>query len=346
VDLPSTIAEAQVNPEFYINLLDTISDGVYFVTRDRHITYWNGGAARITGYGVDEVLGHSCSEGILRHVDDAGRQLCLHGCPLAAVMNDGRPRERQVYLHHKDGHRVPVTVRGQALRDPDGAIVGSVEVFSTRADNPHADRRRVGDDDSLDSVTGLLPRRFGEMHLQTLMQAVAEEATTLGVLYIDADHFKIVNDTFGHSTGDRVLRMVGQSLANGLRRGDVPIRWGGEEFLALLPGTDRSGLLATAERVRMLVENSWIQKGDVQVRVTVSVGAAMAVPTETVDQLVDRADRFMYDSKRNGRNRVTTDTGELTNEADRPNVGTCIPWEMGDLNASDGFGPIEVDIAR
>ena len=185
--------------------------------------------------------------------------------------------------------------------------MGSVEVFQ-RGSNPTPSIDGPSKDDSLDPVTGLPPRRFGELHLQTLMRAVAERATTLGVLYIDADHFKDVNDTFGHKTGDDVLRMVGQSLANGLRRGDVPVRWGGEEFLALLPGTDQAGLHATAERVRMLVENSWIQKGEVQVRVTVSVGATMAIPTETADDLVDRADRFMYASKRGGRNRVTTDT--------------------------------------
>jgi len=316
-----------VDKRFYQDLLDQISDGVYFVNLDRRITYWNAGAERITGYGADEVLGHSCSEGLLRHVNDSGRQLCLHGCPLAAVMKDGQPREAHVYLHHKDGHRVPVRVRGQALRDPEGKIVGSVEVFSTRAANPYADRRRVLKDDSLDPVTGLALRRFGELHLQTLMRAVAEQETTLGVLYIDADHFKDVNDTFGHKTGDEVLRMVGRSLANGLRRGDIPARWGGEEFLALMPGTDKAGLHATAERVRMLAENSWIQKGDVQVRVTVSVGATMAVPAETPDDLVDRADGFMYASKRAGRNRVTTDTGELISKAGQPILGTTIPWE-------------------
>ena len=317
-----------MDKEFYQDLLDQISDGVYFVDRDRRITYWNGGAERITGYSAEEVLDHSCSEGILRHVTGTGRQLCLDGCPLAAVMHDGKPREAHVYLHHKDGQRVPVTVRGQALRDPNRQIVGSVEVFSTRVANPYAGRRRVRKDDSLDPVTGLAPRRFGEMHLQTLMRAVAERATTLGVLYIDADHFKDVNDTFGHKTGDEVLRMVGQSLANGLRRGDIPVRWGGEEFLALLPGTDEAGLLATAERVRMLAENSWIQKGEVQVRVTVSVGATMAVPTESADDLVERSDTFMYASKRGGRNRVTTDTGELKSDADRPILGTAAPWEM------------------
>jgi len=157
-------------------------------------------------------------------------------------------------------------VRGQALRSPDGTIVGSVEVFSSRLSNPYLGQRRVRKDDSLDPVTGLPARRIGELHLQTLMQAVAERTTTLGVLYIDADHFKNVNDTFGHRTGDEVLRMVGQSLANGLRHGDIPVRWGGEEFLALLPGTDQVGLHATAERVRMLAENSWIQAASVNAR--------------------------------------------------------------------------------
>jgi diguanylate cyclase (GGDEF)-like protein/PAS domain S-box-containing protein len=317
-----------VDKKFYQNLLEQMSDGVYFVTLDRRITYWNSGAERITGYSAGEVLGHSCSEGILRHVTGKGRQLCLHGCLLAEVMKDGKPRQSQVYLHHKDGQRFPVTVHGQALRDRDGKITGSVEIISTRGANPFAGEYRDLKDDSLDSVTGMAARRFGELHLNTLMRAVAEQETSLGVLYLDGDHFKDVNDTFGHKTGDEVLRMVGQSLANGLRRGDIPVRWGGEEFLALLPGTDEAGLLAAAERVRMLTENSWIQKGEAQVRMTVSVGATMALPTESADDLVDRADGLMYASKHAGRNRVTTDAGPLVSHAERPLVGTALPWKM------------------
>lgn len=313
--------------KFYQDLLDKMSDGVYFVNTDRIITYWNSGAERISGYSADEVLGHSCAEGLLRHVTDSGQQLCRRGCPLLAVMADGEPREADVFMHHKDGHRVPITVRGQALRSPDGQIVGSVEVFHTRGTNPYAALRRDRVDDSLDTVTGLAPRRFGELQLSALTQAVAEQTTTLGVLYVDADHFKDVNDTFGHKTGDDVLRMVGQSIVNGLRRSDIPVRWGGEEFLALMPGTNQAGLRAAAERVRMLVENSWIQRGEVQVRVTISVGATMAVPTETGDDLIDRADRLMYASKQGGRNRVTTDTGALISNADRPILGTAVPWE-------------------
>jgi PAS domain S-box-containing protein len=98
---------------FYQDLLDQISDGVYFVTPQRRITYWNAGAERLTGYNAHEVLGRSCAEGILRHVDNAGQQLCLRGCPLAAVMEDGKSREALVYLQHKDGHCVPVMVLGR-----------------------------------------------------------------------------------------------------------------------------------------------------------------------------------------------------------------------------------------
>lgn len=321
-----------MNNEFYQDLLDQIADGVFYVNREGRVTYWNSGAEGIIGYSSYEVLGHSCSEAILSQVDAAGGQLGLHGGPLAAVMKDGHRRESHVYLHHKDGQRVPVIVRDQALRDPDGTIVGAVEVFSTRVANPYARQRRVRGDGSLDPITGLAPRSFGELHLQTLMRAVAQRATTLGMLYVDVDHFKDVNDTFGHKTGDDVLRMVGQSLANGLRHGDIPIRWGGDKFLVLLLGTNRAGLNVVAERARMLVENSWIQKGEVQARVTASVGATMAIPTETADDLVDRADLFMYASKRDGRNRVTTDTGALTIEAVRPILGKV---NHGDHDGSD-----------
>jgi len=174
---------------------------------------------------------------------------------------------------------------------------------------------------------------------------VGEQVITLGVLFIDADHFKDVNDTFGHKTGDAVLRMVAKSTASGLRSADIPFRWGGEEFLVLLPGADEVGLYTTAERIRTLIENSWIQEGEAQARVTVSIGATMALPTETADDLVDRADRLMYASKNGGRNRVTGDAGELTSTAERPLLGSAIPWEMPGEVDLDGFGAGVAEVA-
>jgi len=320
------------------NLLERVSDGIYFVTRDRRITYWNRGAEQIAGYTAEAVVGSSCAEGLLRHVNEAGRQLCLHGCPLAGVMKDGVPRTAEVYLHHKDGHRVPITVRSEPIRDETGAIVGAAEIFTSRrpVDSAPVDRRQ--DDGSVDPVTGVAARRIGELHLESLLRAVAEGKRSLGILFMDVDHFKSVNDTFGHRVGDEVLRMVAKSMASSVRTDDLVVRWGGEEFLALLPGVDSNSLEAAAERVRMLVEHSWIQQADVQVQVTVSIGATLATAADTEESPVDRADGFMYSSKSAGRNLVTSDRGTLTCNADPPLLGTQLPWQMPGVVDVDGFG--------
>ncbi len=318
-----------MDEEVYRTILEQMEDGVYFVDRDRRITYWNAGAEHLTGYSAADVLDHSCSEGILRHVSESGHQLCLSGCPLAGVMKDGKARDAQVYLHHKRGHRVPVEVKGSAIRDPDGTIIGSVEVFHRRPSTRFAQisPRERQEDAYIDPLTDLGNRRFALAQVEPVMAAVHTGVTSMGLIFIDIDHFKSVNDEHGHATGDAVLRMVGQSLANGLRSTDYPIRWGGEEFLAILPGTTDEGLEISAERLRMLVEHSWIQAGEEQIRVTISAGIAMARVDETFDELLDRADRLMYSSKKAGRNVVSSDAGQLARVGEAPIVGVGRPWE-------------------
>lgn len=312
----------------YRAILDQMSEGVYFVDRERRITYWNPGAEHITGYLAQDVIGHSCADGILRHVTESGHQLCISGCPLAAVMKDGNSRTANVFLHHKAGHRVPVTVKGQAIHNDAGEIVGSVELFHARSATRFADPESGSraDDAFIDVLTGIGNRRFGEANLEPILAAVHANLTTLGVIFLDVDHFKRVNDTYGHRTGDAVLRMVGQNLANGLRAGDFPARWGGEEFIALMPGAEQKSLERAAERLRMLVENSWIQQGEDQIRVTVSVGAVLAEPGESGADVIERADRLMYASKKAGRNLVTTVHGQLERPRERPLHGNIAPW--------------------
>src|SRR5512138_2173073 len=118
---------------FYKNVIDNLYDGVYFVDRDRRITYWNKGAERITGYTAEHSIGRRCRDNLLNHVTANGIPLCQEHCPLAAVMEDGQEREAEVFLHHADGYRVPVLVRGAPLRDESGNIIGAVESFSNNA---------------------------------------------------------------------------------------------------------------------------------------------------------------------------------------------------------------------
>jgi diguanylate cyclase (GGDEF)-like protein len=194
-----------------------------------------------------------------------------------------------------------------------------LELFKLRASNRFADgvAELSSPDYQRDLVSGLGDRRFGDSRLNAALQD-ASEGGTLGLLFLDIDNFKDVNDTLGHPTGDRVIHMVGQTLANSVRASDVPVRWGGEEFLVLLPGVTPEELETSAERIRMLVENSFLSHSGGVLQVTVSVGAAMAFPGEGPVALVERADRLMYASKRSGRNRVTSEAGLVPRASSQP----------------------------
>src|SRR5512144_2150757 len=116
--------------DFYKDIIDNLYDGIYFVDRERVITYWNKGAERITGYASTQTVGRSCRDNLLNHVTANGVQLCLNSCPLAAAMEDGKDREAEVFVHHANGYRVPIVVRASPIRDKDGNIIGAVESFS------------------------------------------------------------------------------------------------------------------------------------------------------------------------------------------------------------------------
>ena len=290
-------------------LLDCLFDGVYFVDTNRRITYWNSGAERISGYKKSEVIGACCANNLLRHIDSDGRELCLDGCPLAATIVDGKSRESSVFLHHKLGHRVPVSIRTTPVRDDYGVIVGAVEIF---CDNSNSllilhEFEKLKQEAYLDALTGVGNRRYGEMILSTRIFDWYTHSIPFGILFLDIDHFKLFNDTYGHKTGDDVLVMVGKSISNLLRKMDVIARWGGEEFVVILPGASNVVVKSVSERIRILIENSFIMAGDIKLSVTVSIGGTMSRADDTVESIVSRADEFMYLSKNGGRNRVTMD---------------------------------------
>jgi diguanylate cyclase (GGDEF)-like protein/PAS domain S-box-containing protein len=289
------------------NLLESLFDGVYYVDRNRKITVWNAAAERITGFTKAEVLGHCCADNILRHIDEQGHELCVEGCPLAACMQDGKVRETTIYLHHKQGHRVPATVRVSPVRDAAGGIIGCVEVFS---DNSSAQQiihelESLKKEVYLDSLTGVGNRRYAEMILKTRFYEWQTHGVPYGVIFLDIDYFKRFNDTYGHKTGDEVLTMVSKTMTNLLRRMDAVARWGGEEFVVILQNINGAFLKDAAERLRIFIERSFLMVAETPLTVTASLGVTLVCPTDTQESVVARADQLMYASKTAGRNRVT-----------------------------------------
>jgi len=296
-----------MSDDLYKRVLDSLYDGVYFVDPDRRITYWNSGAERITGYRSDEAVGRRCQDNFLVHVDDRGNSLCLNGCPLSWTMANGQPQEAEVYLQHKDGYRVPIIVRATPIRDGTGRVVGAVEVFSdnTRVAAMTDVNKELRQLSLLDPLTEVGNRRFLEQQLIARLDEQDRYGWRVGVLVVDVDNFKEINDRNDHIIGDRVLRMVARTLVNGIRSFDIVGRWGGDEYIALIVNVDEEQLHTVAEKLRRLIESSGLTEGEETIRVTVSVGGVLAAAGENPEAVIRRADRLMLASKAAGRNRVT-----------------------------------------
>ncbi len=303
------MAELILDDAAYREILDNFSEGVYFLDPDRVITYWNKGAEKITGYSSAEVLGKSCADNLLVHVDGQGRQLCLEGCPLAATMGDGLERSAEVFLHHKEGHRVAVKVTSMPLFNDRGEVMGAVEIFSDNSEKVAAleQIRELQEATLRDGLTGIGNRVYCEMTLENRLSEFARYGWRFGVLFLDIDHFKAVNDQFGHAAGDRVLRMVARTLSSSIRNFDFLGRWGGEEFVVILAQVDEDLLRRVAERTRILVERSFSSHQGLVINPTVSMGGTIVRQGDSSEDIVARADALMYQSKKNGRNRVTLD---------------------------------------
>lgn len=157
---------------------------------------------------------------------------------------------------------------------------------------------------SIDSLTGLKNRRAFIEQARIEVARSSRYRTPLGLILLDVDHFKAINDGRGHAAGDRVLAALGDHLNQQLRTPDVAARWGGEEFVLLLPSTDLGGVKVVGERVRATIEARVIQHESAIIPVSVSLGATAYVPGESLEAFLDRADRAMYAAKAGGRNRV------------------------------------------
>ncbi len=300
----------KIDPAIPPDILEYLYDGVYILGRDRKIEYWNQAAGRISGYPSAEALGKSCHDHILTHLNEEGQNICHTPlCPIDQAFSDGKTHDAQAYLQHKEGHRVPVEIRTIPILDARGETARVVEVFREHL-LPEATRQRIAELEKLaliDSLTGLANRRFAEITIQSRLAETQRNIWPFGLLFLDIDNFKGINDSFGHDAGDRTLMMIAKTLINTLRPYDFVSRWGGEEFVVLIVNVNREKLLRVAEKLRLFMEKSTFPLGGTRRRVTVSIGGTLARPEDTPESLVKRADQAMYRGKQAGGNRVQID---------------------------------------
>jgi diguanylate cyclase len=158
-----------------------------------------------------------------------------------------------------------------------------------------------------DQLTGIPNRKAFDNELQESVDRAIESGEPLSLVMCDIDHFKAFNDTWGHQTGDQVLRLVANCLSENVKGRDTAARYGGEEFVVILPQTELAGAVNLANQIRAKVESKKLVKkstGDILGIITISCGVTQYDPKETLEEFVRRTDECLYAAKRNGRNRV------------------------------------------
>lgn len=302
-------SELHRTTDLYKKTLDCLYDGVYVTDTRRIIIYWNRAAEQLTGYTAAEVTGHRCADNILVHVDDRGTCLCENACPLAETLLDGEMREADVFLHHKEGHRVPVSIRVSPITDARGVVMGAVEVFSDNSEKLTAmEMAALFHDMSLtDDLTHVGNRRLSEISLLAKLDEMQEKGWLFGAALLGMDNLEAVNDRYGPGSGDLMLQVTARTVKGSLRSFDFIGRWGGGEFLLLFSNVrTEEDLLRLAERCRVLVQAShFLSPGGEWVYPTACLGATLSLPGDTMEPLTERLFRALTTAKKTaGRNSV------------------------------------------
>jgi PAS domain S-box-containing protein/diguanylate cyclase (GGDEF)-like protein len=287
------------DPNIYRAVLENLSTGVYLVDEDRRIVFWNDGAERISGFLRQDVVGRLCRENMLVHCDEHNSVLCGEACLLIDTMRDGRAREVDVYLRHKDGYRVPVRVRAVPIRDQDGVIIGAAESFDERFIAPDPSCRLINPsaEVGVEGATGLPAQDWMSVQLGESLAQFAERQTPFGILRIRIDQLHDWQGRGGRQVVNVMLRAVAQTLRSLLPPADLLGRWGEDGFLAIVAYAD-SGRLEKAGACLIKIVNCVAIKwwGD-YLPIKASLGSAVVNPGDTPESILQRAEETLEHSR-------------------------------------------------
>lgn len=290
----------RADPARYAELVRNVSAyGIYILDRQGLIQSWNRGAANITGYAERDVLGKPYE---MVFSESGVRE----GQPLKTITyarTHGHCRDDQ-NRRKRSGEEFTASITLDAVRNERGEIKAYIEVFHDVTEQKRREDR-LYQRATRDPLTGLFNRgHFTEMATLEIDRA-RRFSEPLSVALLDIDHFKKINDSFGHEAGDKVIVSLATTVAQGMRKIDFIGRIGGEEFAVMLPRANKEPAVEAMQRLRLKLAQQRVRVLDKDIVFTVSIGVATLRPTtKDLAELLRNADAALYKAKREGRNRV------------------------------------------
>jgi diguanylate cyclase (GGDEF)-like protein/PAS domain S-box-containing protein len=283
-------------------VLEALPLAVYVVNREGKIILWSAGAEQVTGYLRQDVLGRMREEELWEQPPGAQEQQLS---PLGA-QREGHPAGALLSLRSKSGRFIPVELQSVPLRDDMGKVLGTAKVFQPVCGTESAAPRqqKLAAFGALDGLTGLLNHSMIQAHLHESLSLYALYPVPFSVLFYSVDNLPNLRDRYGQAAVDAILRIVAQTIENGLHQTDFVGRWLEDEFLVILPECGEDDVLKVGERLKRLVQHAGLRWwGDV-LYVTVSIGATIVHDNDTVSSIVSRAEEALRESHGAGGNRV------------------------------------------
>jgi diguanylate cyclase (GGDEF)-like protein/PAS domain S-box-containing protein len=287
------------DPEIYRDILDALQIGVSVLDVQKQIIFWSDGAEHITGYSRIDVLGHSCTSSILQHCDQASCEMCGEKCPLAAVLHDAKPVEATTFIHHKEGHRIPVYAWAIPLRDKHGSIIGIIQTFEeeSAANSPHLNDRSMRERGSLDETTGLPNQAMMQSHLRETVGRFVELQVPFSVICVEPREIGQFRARCGQEAGNCILQVLARTLRNTVWSTDYVGCWTEGRFLVILSGCGEVALRAVAGRIMRMMASATIKWWGEELSVKVALGRTCAVEGDTIKSVLERAQRVQHDEE-------------------------------------------------
>lgn len=291
--------EMEAHNKLLVAALEAAANGIVITDKDANIKWVNPAFDRLTGYHLGEVIGRKPSELISSGMQDAAFYRAMWDKLLT-----GEHWRGEVVNKHKDGTLYYEDLSISPVKNNQGEIINFIGIKENISERKTLEEmlQKLANTDPL---TGLFNRRVFLHHLDQEANRVSRLGGSAVLLMLDLDFFKHVNDTYGHATGDEVLKEFADIIRRNTRNIDVSARFGGEEFVILLPSTRQRDALIMAERLRKQVAEIAIEHPKDTVHITVSIGAAvLSTQNSDGERVLNHADLALYEAKESGRNKI------------------------------------------
>jgi diguanylate cyclase (GGDEF)-like protein/PAS domain S-box-containing protein len=288
---PAKLMPPFQDPDIYRDILDGLPIGISVLDLKKRIVFWSDGSERITGYSRIEVLGHLCTDNILLHCNEISCAMCTQDCPLSTALHDALPSEAVNFIHHKAGYRTQVHSWVIPLRDKHGLIIGVIQTFEGESAVHNADPSDLSMKEHrwLDDVTGLPNQAMMQSHLRESLGTFTTLRVPFGIVCVEIKDLLQFRSKYGHGAARSLLQVLARTLRNTVCATDAVGTWNETQFLAILSGCSEEAMHAISGRIFRMLSSVSIKWWGEDLSVAVSIGCAQALPGDSVESILQRA---------------------------------------------------------